>query len=225
MNKIITILLFSFVSVIVMGQTDPSQNFAGFCANSIEVNFTPFGNAGVISMNSLNFRRFIESDVAVRMGFSVDRKAWKTDNELVGDDAYVYKQSTFLFGLKPGIEKHLAGTGRLSPYIGAELEITFFRSKAEEISGDDTYEISGATDDDLSNRKYFYFGMGIIAGADYYFSKDIYLGAEVGLGFGTKTYGFVDITQGNTTTTVGDKTRESRIGQYYNPALRLGWKF
>lgn len=223
-KNLVFILIFS-ASLLSFGQETVTESFKPDQGYTLEVNFTPFDGPNMISINSLNFRRFLSSETAIRLGVSLNRQAWKTDNEKAGDDMYISKQSTFLFGLKPGIEKHFAGTNRLSPYFGAELDFRWFTSKAEETSGSDIYEISGATDEDFSNRKYIYFGLGIVAGTDYYFSKDIYMGAEIGFGYGVKSYGSVDVTEGNTTTTTGDKTTESMFGQNFKPALRLGWKF
>jgi len=225
MKKILVLILFTSVSLLSSAQNDNSESMKPSDGYTLEVNFTPFDGPNMISINSLNFRMFLSNENAIRLGLILNRQAWKTDNEKAGDDMYINKQSTFLFGLKPGIEKHFTGTNRLSPYFGAEIDFRLFAAKAEETIGSEINEISGATDEDFTNRKYVYFGLGLVAGTDYYFSKNIYLGAEIGFGYGIKSYGSVDITEGNTTTTVGDKTTESMFGQNFKPALRLGWKF
>jgi opacity protein-like surface antigen len=106
------------------------------------------------------------------------------------------------FSIRPGIEKHFEGTERLSPYIGAEIVFTKSTSKFQR----DTLTIGNYTitlNDTASatpqvsapwtvlslNQKSgsTTFGINLIAGMDYYFTKNLSLGAEFSFGYyGTK---------------------------------------
>ena len=83
--------------------------------------------------------------------------------------------------IRPGFEKHMAGTERLSPYCGAEIAITMVTSKEvkEGANGDGSVNktTTKGADGSLS------FGAGLLAGVDYYIAKSLYLGAEIGFFF------------------------------------------
>lgn len=94
--------------------------------------------------------------------------------------------------------------------------------------GNDTYELKGATDynGDYENRAYTELGIGALAGVDYYFARNIYLGVEVGYGFSRYSYGKVEETLNNTTEELTEGKRyELAFGSHANGALKLGWKF
>src|SRR5688572_13378152 len=72
------------------------------------------------SLNQIRGRYFLSDDMAFRLGTNI---RYRSDDPEVN-----IKTSTFEFSLAPGIEKHFAGTNRLSPYIGADLLFGFKRS-------------------------------------------------------------------------------------------------
>lgn len=144
--------------------------------------------------------------------------------------------STFKIGV--GIEKHFAGTTRLSPYVGAAISFSTSSNSADETNvAQDPFTLQygyaqgvTTTVDGPSSTT---FGIGILAGADYYFVDHIYLGIEGGLGFSTTSDGertstTVVAQPGVPTTTTTSITRggsESGIGHNYNAGLRLGFVF
>ncbi|MBF6657154.1 hypothetical protein [Flavobacterium columnare] len=72
------------------------------------------------------------------------------------------------------------------------------------------------------------FGVRATVGADYYFTKKLYLGVEVGLGYNSGTQDAVETTTvaGNTTTVT--KTGEGKVSNTYTNAiggLKLGFQF
>jgi hypothetical protein len=224
--KNILILLMCLITINVFGQDEVDNSMKPQSGVTLAVDFNPFDGANVIGINSLNARYFTSADMAFRLEVGLDYNQDKYDNLLAGDNMYIEKSSTFLFGLRPGIEKHFMGTKRLSPFIGAELVFEMFGASETIEDGSDIIEINGATDDVLTNRKYTQFGLGFIAGTDFYFSQNIYLGVEIGFGFGLKSFGDVKVTQGNTTTSVSDgKTTNLNFGQNFKPSLKLGWRF
>src|SRR5699024_6114607 len=125
---------------------------------------------------------FISSDMAFRLGFSVSTSSTKTPSEEPDGSTTVEledKNSTFGVSINPGIEKHFAGTDRLSPYVGAVLNFTMINTKDVDQKLDpstttgDTYETEttgGSTS----------FGLNLVLGADWYFTKHMYMGTEVG---------------------------------------------
>jgi hypothetical protein len=224
--KKIMIVLMCLITLNGFGQDGVEKNLKPQSGVTLDVNFNPFGGANVIGINSLNMRFFASPNMAIRLGIGLDYNQDKYDNLLSGDDMYIAKSSTLLLGLRPGLEKHFVGTERLSPYIGAELVIEMFGANAKIEDGSDILEISGATDEELTNMNYTQLGLGLIAGTDFYFSKNIYLGVEVGFGFRHKSYGEVEISDGTTTVSLTEgKSTNLSFGQYFKPSLKLGWRF
>lgn len=205
------------------------ENLKAVSGLTTDVNFTPFNGESMITLDALNFRYFLSPAVAIRLGVHLDIYSDKFDNEESGDESVVAKSSTILIGVHPGIERHFEGTNRLSPYVGGELIIDKFFAKASAEMGDNTYEIKGATDNnepDFENRAFLDLGLGAFAGADYYFSKNIYLGAEFGIALAYRSFGEVEETLNKESEVISPgKQHEMTFGQNAKAALKLGWKF
>lgn len=95
---------------------------------STELNINPFNGSISLnnSFNQLKFRFFTAPNFALRLGVNANQSSSTNENSNpYGTNSYVYEEtrSTTTFGLNMGIEKHFAGTRRLSPYIGADLAI------------------------------------------------------------------------------------------------------
>ena len=67
-----------------------------------------------------------------------------------------------------GYERHMSGTDKMSPYLGAGLGFS-----SSNLDGDRTYD----------------FGLNMLAGMDYYIVQNIYLGLELGLTFANEGEG------------------------------------
>ncbi len=225
------VLLLAAIAAAVFTTTDANaQDFkpAGGEKN-IEVNFTPMGNAP-ISINNLRFRYFSSSDMAIRVGFSVtssstttpDVKNQGTPNETELED----KSSSFGFSLNPGIEMHWEGTDRLSPYYGAELQFSTVSTSSTDqeldgVSATSSYE-SETTGGSTT------FGLNLVLGADWYFSKSIYMGTEVGFGFSTTSTADDEVTNAtgpNTPTVTTVNGSSFNLGPNFNSSIRLGFLF
>ncbi|HAR19023.1 MAG TPA: hypothetical protein DCR46_00040 [Cytophagales bacterium] len=182
---------------------------------TLEVNFTPFGPSP-IAMNLIKARYFVSDNIAVRAGFNLGIESKKPSSGMT--------QSSTLFSFKPGIEIHRSGTGRLSPYIGAELNFT---NKGVSEEGKD-YSIKGAWSDGVDlykNVGSFTFGLNGLAGADYYFAKKVFLGVELGYGLQLENTKDIQVTQ---TGVAAEKIKGGsifNIGANFNSALRLGFIF
>ena len=128
-----------------------------------------------------------------------------------------------------GGEYHLTGTDRMSPYFG--LGINFGGGSYAESW--DKYDGTGynANIGAEVDAKYSMFGVGLLAGMDYYVFENIYLGLELGLTF--NSYNYSDVTTvvtsavpSGTTTIVNAGNKESYISTGAgSAAFRLGWRF
>ncbi|MCB0760429.1 MAG: hypothetical protein KDC12_02825 [Flavobacteriales bacterium] len=235
----------------------------------IEANFTPF-SAGqpVININGLKFRMFTSENVAIRLNFHLGTMKEVTVNTQPGAADIVAGapesalnselntiDKTFDFGIQPGIEIHTEGTDRLSPYIGGVLDIALgSESTEEEFWG--PLSVADHNNQAYSNfgvfsrtakDGYFRFGIFGVLGVDYYFADNIYLGAELGIGFSNTSYrdtefsysndaayGIKVATDGTLGTTIDEDNlpdnedpvingKENHFGPVANAALRLGW--
>ncbi len=243
-----------------------AQKFQGGEKN-LEVNFSPL-SASPIGIDGIRFRMFNSESSAIRVGFSIN--GGKTTDVMsqagpnavdptVTDPELYSTDKSFGFSLRPGYEKHFAGTDRLSPYVGAEL---IFAMTSKTYTEEYRSGNSVATNPDPANWTTWTaarkdgtttFGLNAVAGADFYFADNFYLGVELGLGFqsvkqkdveitisdenawlqpGTPTHvdGFLSTKDGKMVieSTIGDGTgkyKNSNWGPNFQSTLRLGWLF
>ncbi len=180
-----------------------AQKFQGGEKN-LEVNFSPLSE-NPIGIEGIRFRMFNSESSAIRVGFNINggkttdvvQQPYEVEN---GDSdiskSELYSTSkNFGFSIRPGYEKHFAGTDRLSPYVGAELIFSMNSSsyREEYHSGNTTDVVAPA---DAAKWSTWHIerkegsrtlGLSAVAGADFYFADNFYLGLEFSLGFkGTK---------------------------------------
>jgi hypothetical protein len=185
---------------------------------SFEMNFNPL-SAAPLSINYLRARYFLSSSTALRLGFSLATRS-------------VNDNKSFEWAVLPGIEKHFAGTDRLSPFIGAELAIAGKSSSSSSSTGTGNSQVTTTTKGSWaggSNRGFFNLGVNLVAGCDIYLSKHFYAGMEAGFGFSLLSESDVTTTvipnggSSTVTTTTGGSTFQ--LGPNYNSAVRLGFIF
>ncbi len=141
-----------------------------------EVGLTGGLNNANFNLNggALKFRYFLKDDLAVRAGLGIDNQK---EEDIVGlspnQTTFTEKQS--FNTVKVGIEKHFAGSNRLSTYAGADLVVGFGKEVEDEVeeNGDFT----------KFEQKNSSFGFAVFTGADYYIAQKVYLGVEAGLNF------------------------------------------
>lgn len=206
----------------VMKQTGGEQNF--------EVLFAPLGGSP-IGIDGIKYRSFTSANTAFRLtafiGFGTDVTTNAT--KLNGKDVELKSsKSHFDISLQPGLEWHLGGTDRISPYYGAEAIVAFSKSGSKA----DTPYGSSSDYKKITTLSKGNFGLGVnaFAGVDYYIANNLYLGAEFGFGVMFRT----DLKSksealdfdGNVTT-VEDKGGKTSInlGPTVVGALRLGLLF
>jgi hypothetical protein len=152
-----------------------------FSANAQEAEATFKPGAGVKTLETnifgwgsspnLKLRKFLTEAKAIRYETIV---SYHTNNFPNNGG----KSNSLNISYIPGIEKHFAGTSRLSPYIGLTLPLTLHLANFE----NETLKVNGATNSNASNRSYFNAGLDGLAGADLYVLKNFYVGFEVGAG-------------------------------------------
>jgi hypothetical protein len=222
MKKLCQIILLSFCYQISFSQdatTDVTYKPAAGNA-TVEVNFNPFSSAP-ISINYLRFRKFVSDRNAFRMGVSLGFKNQK--------DIENVTKSSFDINLRPGYEWHFAGTDRLSPYVGLEadfaLKSSSFSDDRDALTRGSIKSISGAWDQNGSERGFLRLGANFIIGADYYIVKRLYLGLEVGYGFQSIGSSDIETTpfSGNVVKSKGGSIFQ--LGSNFNSSLRLGFAF
>ncbi|HEY0029758.1 MAG TPA: DUF3575 domain-containing protein [Bacteroidia bacterium] len=243
MKKLITTtaLLFSACAFITAQEATDFKPAAG--ANNLELNFVPL-NGKPIQLTYIRYRRFLSETTAFRLGIGLSYSSSKADsvfnsnvtaNTTVSSD---YKKTQFGWNIKPGFEKHFAGTNRLSPYMGVELDLAGQSTKEVNPTGIDAQDgFFIVTDKNKNKGGFFRAGVNLVAGFDCYITKHLYLGTELGFGFQMVKYSDYKMTTSYpasvTTVPTPDpgnpnpvsQGREMNIGPNFNSAIRLGFIF
>lgn len=216
---------------------------------NLEVQFAPLGGSPV-SISGIRLRMFNSESSAFRLSVFLGGSNDQTVSAQPGsvetgdeDRPELYDtEKSFSFSIRPGYEKHFEGTDRLSPYAGVEAVFATTTTKAitEAWSGTNTRPEEGAvwetTDTDGSTT----FGLNLVAGTDFYFADNIYLGAELGFGF-SKTNEkdsereVSDLDRYRFDNNIADDTEvefdpiingsSSSWGPNFQGTIRLGWLF
>lgn len=214
MKKTVVFLFASFFTLLSFAQ-QRDGNFG------IEINFTPFSLADeVFSVDGLKVRYFMSDDVVIRGTIDFSLAPEKTvDYNADGKEISTSKSNTTTFGLTPGFEYHVAKFGKGSVYVGAEVGFLLSKSSASVNfveNSDANTKVKGGG---------FGFGLGAFTGIDFYVTKNLYLGAELGLNYISFKNSPTNTTIGTVTVEDKDYTKESSFGFECVPAIRLGWTF
>lgn len=208
-----------------------------------EVSFT---GAGLNSFNyttpELRFRYFASENLAYRLRLSLGSTS-TTDKVKVNTGGTTEVEverkvsSGFNINITPGIEKHFAGTAKLSPYYGAQLNfgfgtgITTTYTNATGVNQNTGALVGVASGNKGEDKNGTSLGLGIstFMGADYYITDGIFVGGEFGLGLFSLTSlgeGEVSSTVGGTTTTNKKGTSSSfDLFGVTSGNVRLGFRF
>lgn len=185
-------------------------------------------------VGELRGRYFLSEDMAARckVGLGMGSVTTKSTGGAGNTITNTHKVSNgFSLALTPGIEKHFAGTDKLSPYVGAELPIGIGGSTTTE---DDQKDATGTFATNNSTKtvtgSQFNLGLNLLIGADYYFTNSIYLGVEGGMGLfmmGSTGDGTFDNTTGGVVAaqvkTLGGST--FNLFGAFGGGVRFGYKF
>lgn len=178
------------------------------------------GNGFSLNGGNLNFNYTLSDEWMVRLGFgvTVDKTASKDED---GNKAHNTQSS---FNIKPGIIYSFSGTDRLEPYVG--LELVFGLDSSCEYSN---VKQDGATYERENKTRNSHFGANAVTGFNFYVAKDLYVGAEVGLGFVVtpQSHKFGTDEEGKEYDSKDDKSKShtTHISPNCTPSVRVGWKF
>ena|SRR6218665_627070 len=189
-------------------------------------------NASTFTFNapSVRARYFVADNIAVRLSLGINN-ASTTDNYYENEQdnsgaAGTYETSNNSWNLGLGAEYHFTGTDKLSPYVGLDILLGGGKVSSEGASSDGTGYVADYSE--TAEAKTSKIGVNLVAGTDYYFAENFYIGFELGWGFSSTTWkeGTSETTFGGTT--VKNVTNEAKKGWLQNNAIsmfRLGWRF
>jgi opacity protein-like surface antigen len=205
------VLFIALVATTAVGAQ--AQKFQGGEKN-LEVEFNPFGGSPIGMPNGFRFRMFNSESSAIRVGFNIGgtnmSEVYEQQTQVDGSDGAKVvlpelnqNMKSFNFSIRPGYEMHFQGTDRLSPYVGAELAFSMSSSEmtrefhnsnnADDQSKPENWQTWDMTVKNGSSS----FGLNALAGVDFYFVDNFYLGAEVSLGFQNTSYKDRETTASN----------------------------
>lgn len=177
----------------------------------------------------LKFRYYMKDDLALRMGLNISsqsemEKFYKTDNTAYGTEQF----HEFGIALNIGVEKHFKGTRNLSPYVGGDVLFSNYSTRYQETDLNGGSYRAGYSYSEKSPAN-IGFGVRAIAGADFYITKNVYLGAEFGLGFLLTNEGNITIKSktptSETTTTIKGTGSAFSFAPAVNTGFRIGFVF
>ena len=186
------------------------------------------GSFNLNTVGVLKGRYFFQDDLALRLSLGLSAPSVKSTTEQPNNNREEkYRSSTIYFGL--GVEKHFAGTDRLSPYVGAELHLGSYSSSYDLNSTATAGTTVTQIHHQIKHAPGFTFGGGLFMGADYYIAPKVFLGLEAGLNIDANSLGKkTDITTTNITgqptqtTDISSKTKFS--GSTMSTDLQVGFK-
>jgi hypothetical protein len=186
MKKIILSLTFAAIGLAAFAQKPTGGNI------TTEIGFTSLLGAPAnpatlnIPQGMLRARYFLNEGMAVRahLGFGSTTTTAKQTSAGATPVTSENKTTTTGFGIALGIEKHLAGTDKLSPYLGGEIG---FGSGSTKIDNKNSQSAAGtptASGDAFksSGGAATVIALNAFIGADYYVTEKVYFGAELGIG-------------------------------------------
>jgi opacity protein-like surface antigen len=163
----------------------------GLSGFSIDNNF---GTGGV---PAAGWKWYFADDMALRvlLGFSTHGEG--------ADTLSSGHTSTLLFGIAAGVEMHTHPVYSTSPYIGAQVSFG---------TGSSTNTIkTGTTSSVETKNSGTSFGIGVLAGFDWYFTRGIAIGGEYMLGFSSMSSSRTTTPTPGTATTI-DSPSSTTIG-------------
>lgn len=225
MKKLMLIVAFAGVASFAFAQKPSAGDKTAEVGLNLQTGTAPIS----YTVPELRFRYFTSDDMAYRLRVNLGSSS-NTDAYDFGTYKWEAKTSTgFGIGLAGGVEKHMKGTSKLSPYMGAELGIGFGTGATATTTNGSSSDITDAANGDkyeLKGGSTFGLGLGLVMGADYYVADGIYVGVEYGLGI----FNMTSTGEGETTTNGGAavKTATNKTFDLFGVGgggVRLGYKF
>ena len=143
----------AFVAAIASTQAQEQYRPVGGEGN-LELMIAPLGGSPV-TMAGIKYRHFGSATSAMRLGVFLGYQNKTTitqdENSVTKDLELKKKNSGITIAIQPGIEKHMTGTDRLSPYIGGYVNMPM-KNKFEDVvlnddaTGTKTVSVDGKKD-------------------------------------------------------------------------------
>lgn len=223
-KSVLTTMILSLAFALSLNAQDNYKPSSGI---GFEVGAAPF-SASPIALDQIMVRYYLDGTLVPRVGLNIVSSSESeplsgTDddgNEVKGGET---KTSSFMFGLTPGVEYHFSGTDRISPYVGAEIGFATRSTKQTTEYASGSTETGGEVVN--SGEAYTLFGLNVLAGCQFFFLENAYLGTEFGFGFANKSYKDIENkpSVGNSTTT--ERGSSMDLGVNYNALFKLGYVF
>ncbi|MDR1938950.1 MAG: hypothetical protein LBQ73_10715, partial [Tannerellaceae bacterium] len=149
----------------------------------LEAGFTPFAAQSIRLQEGQVKAVYMYSDeIGFRLGLGFQTNSKSNDNGLTGDRWAKKSEMDTELTFTPGVVRFLPGTETISTYVGAEL--IFATNSNKETSEEENYKKEVKNSGDLMNT----YGLGVFSGFNYYFSTNLYIGAEINLAFKSQSF-------------------------------------
>ncbi len=164
---------------------------------SMEVGFIPFGSAPIeLEGGQLRGVYSLTENWKLTLGLGFGVHTYEIDGESTTASNY---------SIAPGVAYEFEGTDRLAPFVGGKLLVAAFNN-------------SDDNEEETSEPSRVSFGFDIVTGFNYYFAEQLYIGAEIGIGFKATSYD-------DDETASGKDESSAEFETFACPSLILGWTF
>ncbi len=247
MKKIILLLSTAAMFTTAMAQEEASSEETSSSAfkqsagdKSLEFQFnSPFVAGAPFTVNGIRFRSFSSETFAIRVNAELGSHSTTaiavqnvSTTTTIDNREFKTKNSNFQLMLAPGFETHFDGTDKLSPYVGAELPINFVSTSTKtekwDATEEDLYTETAKGGNVLGQTGGLSVGINAVAGFDFYFTKQLYIGAEMSYGFAIKsnaTTKFESDQKGSKDIDDVKQGSNFNLGTAAQAAFRLGFLF
>lgn len=187
-------------------------------------------------LDQIKGRYFMSDNDALRfgIGFGIDNSKKTPDPDNQSDVWDKGSKSNFSINL--GYERHFFNNKRVDLYAGAGLGFALQSAKSTSQTRQREVGLIETQQYNVYNgyRSYTEFNIAAFTGIDFYVYKGLFVGAELGIKFYTRTYPGTYTKGGydnwgnwndNKKSDASDKISATSLNTYVEPALRLGWTF
>ncbi len=219
--SIVAILTFGFINAQTTQSSSDYKPSKGTVTT--EVGLSGGLNNANFNLNNLKFRYFLKDNIGLRMGLGLQNETDESINNANTSNTITTTEKNSRFQINLGVEKHFAGSNRLSTFAGADLVLSFANQSNEVIQQNGNF-IKNSGGGNAGNA----FGIQLLTGADYYIAKKVYLGVEAGLSIlsGSGKDAVSEVRVGNVTTSstaTGGSTFD--INTQVFGGVRIGYQF
>lgn len=202
--------------------------------NNLELAMNPFSPTSSFELPKgfgIKYRRFNSETTAFRIGANISFANYvsisQQEDSNSGQLELKDKVNRLGITLRPGFEKHLLSSARLSPYFGGELILQWNTSTetSERQVGGATPVIEESVSKNGNFSDGFTFGLGALAGVDFYVAKKLYLGIELNYGLTYFSASNETFTDFDGTVDINNRGSVLRIAPQAFGSFRVGYLF